>query len=221
MHYLLGLFGCSNYDEIPEIPRENPPYKIDRIFRLFEQFALNPLEELFSRNLYYGSKVLPTKKIYVIGDKSCMVSICGVTYRGIMKALFNETKLNTTGAHSLSDVIQRNAEALHKKSASDFFAYGFELNDTQLNCGRLFGGHGFVVIQYLDDHQNERYRFYQSYIMSYSLQEYLGKGKNDFSREEFQIFLDQLKNFTKSKMVAGHGRFSSTLLRCQNEFSDR
>lgn len=191
---------------------------IDKTFQLFKKFAANPAEELYSRSLYYDAKV--TEKIHVIGEKTVISSFCGDTYRGLMKALFDKKQLTEiqNDVSQIEKVQKENGKNLLNKPES-FYVYGLHLGVSEFFPGKYFGGHGMIAIQYLDQDKNVRFRFFQSYVMAYSLQEYIDKGENDFSEEEFAVFLQKLQRFTSSRtwtpeMAEFHKNYFGTKDRC-------
>lgn len=148
-----------------------------------------------------------------VGDADFTNTLCGVTYKGLMSALngnnyeelgkLNEVETNDN-LDTLITLILHNGLKLIPEIGQDFFSYGFSLDAARMHTLDLSGkghysGHEFVVIQYLDEKNEIRYRFFQSFVVKYTLNEYLSKFKNDYSQEEFLKFLEELKNFTSLK----------------------
>lgn len=148
-----------------------------------------------------------------IGDADLINTMCGVTYKGLMSALngnnyeeLGELNVVETNGNldALINQILHNGIKLTPEIRQDFFSYGFSLDAAPMHtldlCGsNHYSGHEFVVIQYLDEKNEIRYRFFQSFVIEYTLNEYLSKYKNDYSHEEFLNFLEELKNFISLK----------------------
>lgn len=202
--------------EIPVLSTTNEvKNKVNLVFDIFKQLAQDPINELHGRNYWCENDPQKSLKKYLLGRglTKLFSTLCGVTYGGLMSALngnnYQETKeLNVVKTNDKLDTIINqiihNGQKLLTEIEQDFFAYGFNLDAapryTLDRCGSgHYSGHVFVVIQYLDEKNEIRYRFFQSFVMKYTLNEYLSKNNNDFSHDEFLKFLEELENFISSK----------------------
>lgn len=101
--------------------------------------------------------------------------------------------------------INKNKLLLESSSLKNtFYVYKFDLQLGSFDEEKA-DGHSFVVIQYFDNNkQAVRYILLQSYLLYYSLTNYIQSAnrneiQNDFSHEEFSFFLNWLEKIKDTK----------------------
>jgi len=172
-------------------------HKLDFVFELFQKFAEHPSEEICPR--FFWSERKGCHPDFYEADKYYLnITRCGVTTDVLMSSIFGIGDLRkvqrilytTENEDDLRKAwlqIETNAQLLTKTASTTFFAYLFAIDHKD-----SFPGHGFIVIQYLDE-QEIRYRIFQSYIGKFCLKEYLKKNNNTIDSDEFKIFLTGLQ----------------------------
>lgn len=84
--------------------------------------------------------------------------------------------------------IEQNAAALIEKTSTAIYTYGYSLQGN-----RQFTGHGFWVIQYLDENASVKYRIFQSFLSEYNLKDFLHQKKEPLSHSEFMLFCEGIQ----------------------------
>lgn len=171
---------------------------VEKLHGFIATLSKSPVAELFGRYMWWAqSNHQNLPDYYLISEKQIKTQ-CGVSYDGMMSALFGAGNSNIRAfCNSSRDWVyckttfERNdwkafKNEVHENAKSgQLFAYGFSLK----GCGSLFSGHQFVVCQ-----TENGFRFYQSWIDAYSLEEGLNRECLDLA--EFQVFLDELEKLT-------------------------
>lgn len=175
---------------------------IDDLFAYLYFLAKHPRSEIYARYFWYRSKDNVSQCKHVFAIKRLVAQQCGITDIGLTVAMFGIDY----PIQSMPDSKQyrRNARKI-KKNNTTFFIYNFELrlgnmlrNDKFCYATNNNAGHAFKVIQYVNENHEVRYKFLQSYVEEYTLLEYLkcvqsAEIQDDFSHEEFMIFIQDLE----------------------------
>jgi hypothetical protein len=83
--------------------------------------------------------------------------------------------------------IERNAVTLKTVNSNAIYAYGMSLQGN-----RQFPGHGYWVIQYLDENGAVKYRIFQSFLCEYNLKDFLHQNQEPLSHQEWMLFCQNI-----------------------------
>lgn len=183
-----------------EVLRSFPKCDIDPLFSLIYEFSINPLRELYGRALWCELNPKKMAKKYLVSDPSETVTRCYITFCGIMSALYGPTFItNMSYTHKIDDLF-----SIPLTHSHSFHSFGIKLRIVSFqygNTSKEYPGHGLVVIKYLNKLNEIRFRTFQSYILKYSLREYIEKGENDFCEDEFREFAKGLVDFANTSVI--------------------
>lgn len=84
--------------------------------------------------------------------------------------------------------IERNAIALKTTNSPAIYTYGFGLQGN-----RNFLGHGYWVIQYLDESSTIKYRIFQSFLSECNLKGFLDQKQKPLSHKKFMLFCEGIQ----------------------------
>lgn len=162
----------------------------DQIFSFIKFIADDPINEMYGRNIWSRSYVRSSNP-YVIQTR------CFYTYKAIMIALFGNTlssckKVDNIFKFFFSFPLNRVVAVGVHLIPTTFYDYATFTQGT-------WGGHGFVVIKYVTQKGEPRFRLFQSFLCLYSLREWMDKGLNDMSWSEFSDFINKLNEFVTQK----------------------
>lgn len=181
-------------------------------FELIRQIAENPHEEFGGRCLYSQfrgdfanlAKQMrlsrwPENLAMSIENTQCGAThdVLKITLFGIdeltinkLHIFFSSTSMKSAIAHFKKawKAIEQNAAALKIKNSPDIYAYGFSLEGKS-----QFPGHGYWVVQYLDENGKIRYRFFQSFLFEEDLKGYLDKKLKPLTHAEFKDFFEGIQ----------------------------
>lgn len=193
---------------INSLNRDPPILKIpsissQKVIKIIKKLGQDPIGEICTRVFAWNSN---SNIRFVIGIKDHMETLCAVTSAGIMKALFGSAYKELCEKNRLANFdrinIDKNKEGLLLEKSS-FCAYEVGIIPSKFYTPKgeeLFGGHTFVIIQYVNEDNKIRYQIFQSYIKHYALKEEHGEA-NNLSEAQFQNFVEFLITFGNSSKL--------------------
>ncbi len=166
----------------------------ESIIQFIKKIGESPEKEILGRFLWKELSTIKRPVCYLAKEKRAKTK-CATTFEGLMVGLFGPDFDNIVKKFSyqyedwsiFKGAMEANANELASKKEK-VFTIGFSLN-----AADWFGGHAFIVLQYLDKEGNVRYRFFQSNIDEYTLKEYLHKGCLDIGHQEFLNFIEEVR----------------------------